>query len=162
MNIVQSATAEQPTVDPFLSQQEVADIQKMSYLGNGKDQVICEVKTVFPITLFPTTLTIEKTKVNIIETLFFSSTQVQSILIEEIATVERSTSLFLGSITIHNKVPNREPYVVKNLSKEDATRAQRVIQGLMVSLTQKINIATIPTHELLPQLEKIGMSHAST
>jgi hypothetical protein len=143
------------------SQSPTSVLQKMTQLGDEKNQMLYTVKSIFPLDLFPTVITIERTKVNIIKQLFFSSAQTQSILVDEIATVEITTSLFFSALRIHNKVPNRAPYNIPNLANNEAAHAQRIIQGLMVSSDQKVDISKVPIEELLPQLEKIGASHAT-
>jgi hypothetical protein len=142
-------------------QPALTELQKMSQLADENSQVICTIKSLFPFDLFPTVITVERTKVNVIRTLFIQSTQVQSILIEEIATIERTTSLFLSALKIHNKIPNRAPYLIKNLNKDQAAYVQKIIQGLMVSTAKNIDISTLSLQELVPELEKIGAAHAS-
>jgi hypothetical protein len=135
------------------------ELHKMDKLVENGREILFTLHSIFPLDLFPTTISIERTKVNVVDQLFFGSHQVQSILVDEISVVELDSSILFSTLTIMSKVPYRSPITVKLLHKSEAARARRIIQGLMVSRMQHIDITNLPATELLPKLEQIGESH---
>jgi hypothetical protein len=134
---------------------------KLEKLGADNDVLLFSTKTVFPFQFFPTTLTVEKTKVNINKSLFIASNQIISILISEISSVEADTTLFFGTLRISSKLPGAAPLEVPFLRKSDAMKARRIIQGLAVSLTNKVDVTKIPNEQLVDGVEKLGATKVS-
>jgi hypothetical protein len=140
----------------YVSSPDAKELTKLELLTSEQNSLLYSITSVFPLDFFPTQLSIEKTKVNVIRNIFFASRQIQSMLIAEIASVEVDTTLFFATISIHNRLPGSNPFVIKNLKRDEAMRARRIIQGLVVGISAQIEWSKIPTEELIKKVEELG------
>src|SRR5579871_70111 len=92
--------------------EDIAKIDKLAGFAH-EDPVLYTISTVFPIEFFPTKISIEKTKVNIVRDIFFGAKEVESILISEISNVEVFTSLFFATLQLTVRLPSIAPKVVR-------------------------------------------------
>ncbi len=122
-------------------------------------EVLMKVETVFPFTLFPDTVTIDREKLTIANRLFFRVAKINSILITDIQSIEANVGPFFGSLHIVSKFfvnnPN-VPRVVKFLWRHDAERVQRLIQGFIIAKQKDIDCSQIDTDKLLAMLADLG------
>jgi hypothetical protein len=114
------------------------------------------IKSVFPFMLFPDELIIDESKINVVSKLFFASEDVRSVPINNIAAVSVETSIFFASLRIVDKFFRDEPLVVTYLHKDEAIRARRIIEGLLVIAEEKVDLTTFPPDKIVELLEKIG------
>jgi hypothetical protein len=123
---------------------------------------LIEVTTVFPFDFFPDTIRIDENKIDIIYRNFYFVKHIVPILVEDIATVILSSGVFFASIHVQlNKPrpPERDPFLSQPMNyfwKRDAIKVRRIILGLVVAKKEKIDLAKIPTVELIPKIEEIG------
>jgi hypothetical protein len=142
--------------------------QKLNNLISKSKRRLLEVSTVFPFDFFPDTIRIDENKIDLIFRSFFYTKHLVPILIPDISTVLLSSSVFFASIHIQlNKPrpPGLDLYLgepIKYLWKNDAIKTRRVIMGLVIANQQKIDIAQIPTSELITKVEEIGKSKEYT
>src|SRR5258708_24459589 len=118
---------------------DIAKIDKLAGFGH-EDPILYTLTSVFPYDFFPTKMSIEKTKVNIVRHIFFGAREIESILISEISNVEVFTSLFFASLQVTVRLPSVPPKVVKYLRVDETLRAQRIIQGLMTRLSLHVDL----------------------
>jgi len=152
---------------PITSEQEAEQliqqseaVSQLENLAQDEQPLLMTLSTVFPFKIFPTHITIEKTKVNIKETLFFASSNIQSIMIGDISSCETESNLFFGLIKLVTRIPNSPPVIINYLPKEEALKARRIIQGLMVGVMNKVDLAKVSTPQLLESVEQMGDSKA--
>lgn len=120
-------------------------------------EVLAKGKTVFPFTLFPDTVTVDRSKLTIHHKEFFKTGEVMSIRIEDILNVTVDVGPFFGSLKIYTRFFNTDrPYTVSFLTREDAIKIKRVLQGYIIALQQKIDCSTLSTEELSSMLEELG------
>src|SRR5438270_8983362 len=81
--------------------QKAAD-KLVEAIGDSYD-VLVRATTVFPLTLFPDTLTVDRTKLTITHRDFLSAGEVLSIQIEDILNVTATVGPFFGSIKISTR-----------------------------------------------------------
>jgi hypothetical protein len=125
-------------------------------IGTSQD-VLVRAQTVFPFTIFPTTIAMDRTKISITERDFFKAGEVLSIRIEDILNITANVGPFLGSVTISTRFFNPEkPYVVNKLSRKDALRIKRIVQGYLTARQQNIDCSNLPTRELAVMLDELG------
>src|SRR5438067_13593019 len=79
-------------------QQEAAQ-ELVDAIGTSHD-VLLRIKTLFPFTLFPTTVSVDRTKISITERDFFRTGEVLSIRIEDLLNVTVNVGPILGSVKI--------------------------------------------------------------
>ncbi|MBI4066913.1 hypothetical protein HY407_00890 [Candidatus Gottesmanbacteria bacterium] len=118
--------------------------------------ILFKTSTLFPFDLFPDTITIDEIKVNITRKEFFSSEQIQSILIDNISDVEVETAPILATLVITHIGYRVNPVAIKNLKRADAIRAKRIIQGLIILRSEKIDTSSYTTPILRQRLVELG------
>lgn len=156
--------SEPPTTEQMENQdvQQTMAVTQLENLAKDENPVMMSLSTVFPFQFFPTVITIEKTKVSVRDTLFFGSNEIRSLMISDISTVETQSSLFFATLIIEKRMPPEPPISVRYLKKEDALQARRIIQGLMVTLQNKVDVTKVSTSELKDSVETLGDSKAQT
>lgn len=123
----------------------------------GSYDVLLRVTTVFPLTLFPDTITIDRTKLTITHRDFFKVGEALSINIEDILNVTAGVGPFFGTIKISTRFfdPDK-PYVVYKLWRKDALRIKRILQGYIIALQKGVDCTSLPTRELARLLDELG------
>lgn len=135
--------------------QKTAD-ELVEAIGNSKD-VLVRVTTVFPLTLFPDTITIDRTKLTITHRDFFKAGEAISFNIEDILNVAASVGPFLGSIRISSRFFDQDkPYVVEHLTRKDALRIKRILQGCIIAKQKGVDSSALSTRELAKLLDELG------
>jgi hypothetical protein len=88
-----------------------------------------------------------------------------SIRIEDILNVTVDVGPFFGSLVISTRFfdnDNRKPYKVNYLTRSDALRLKRIIQGYIIATQQQIDCSSIGTKELATMLDQLGQGQGST
>lgn len=129
------------------------DLEK--FAQRNKEYLV-KVTTVFPFTLFPDTLVIDRQKITLARRQFFGTADIASIQIEDILNVVAHVGPFLGSIDIYTKFYSKKPLKVNYLSRLDALNVKRILQGYIAALNEGIKCSDLSKNELLKLLYTIG------
>jgi hypothetical protein len=120
-------------------------------------EVLVTSTTVFPFTLFPDTVTLDRAKLTIAHREFWGTAEVISIHIEDILNVMVDVGPFFGSLKIFTRFFSTDkPYNVNFLHKAEALRIKRILQGYIIAQQKKIDCSTLPTPELVQMLDELG------
>lgn len=139
------------------TEEEVENAKKrMDNLIEGSDATLYTVKSVFPFDLFPDKLVLDINKVNLISKEFFWSERVHSVLIEDISDVYIDTSPFFSTLHVVDENFTENMISIQHLKKDEAARARRIIQGLVIARKQTLDLTHINPAELVPRLEELG------
>lgn len=123
----------------------------------GKELYRCEA--VFPFDIFPDQIIIDLNKVNIIKKMFFYTGRVHSVFIQDITDVFVSTSIFFATLEIIDSGFKENSIKIPFLKKDHASKARRIIQGLIVAKKQQIDLSAVgDVPNLTEKLEKLGES----
>lgn len=142
---------------PPESQQASDSKHELQQAIRGAHEVLCTATTLFPFTIFPDTITLDRAKLTVTRRTFFGMAEVMSIRIEDILNVTASIGPILGSIKIVSRVFNIEkPYIVDRFKRQDALLIKRVTQGYVIALQREIDCSSLPVHELAAMLEQLG------
>jgi hypothetical protein len=125
------------------------------------DDVLMKVQTVFPLTMLPTSITIDRHKLTIIERRFLKTEQMISVPLENIKNIQANLTFFSGSLTITSDNFINNTQTVSNLSRQEAIKVQKMIQGAMVAISEDIDLSKIEINELKERLEQIGGTHGA-
>lgn len=121
-------------------------------------QVLAIVRTVFPLTLFPDSIVVDRTKVTIIHRTFFWSAETISFQIEDILNVSASVGPFFGSLTIASRVMSTvDHFQVTHLWRRDAIALKHIIQGYVIAKHSSIDIEHLSQNELVAALSELGI-----
>lgn len=130
------------------------DLQKIIEQSH---EILASANTVFPITLFPDTVFVDRTKVTIIRRDFFWSSDTMSIRIEDVLNVSATLGPLFGSLTIASRVMSTiDHFQINHFWRSDAIRLKHIIQGYVIAQHNKIDIAHLSKDELVKTLVEIG------
>lgn len=132
---------------------------KLDDLVDKSSKVLFKATTAGFFDLFPDRLTIDTEKVNIIYREFWASGRVHSIFIKNISDVFIDTDLIRAALTIVDMGFVDNSVTVRNLKKNDAIRARRIIQGLVVATKNDIDLSKIDDGQLVAKIEELGKIH---
>ena len=142
---------------------KLSDKHKLDRMVKDSHIILYQVSTVFPFKFFADTLTIEPNQLNLSFSNFFFSKQLISIRMQDIKAIISEQSLFFATLKIDvegfRQAEQNKFLVIEYLKKNEATRARRIIQGLIACVKEKIDVTAFKPHELTKKTEQIGMIH---
>lgn len=134
-------------------------IDRLKTIVTKSHEILVSTSTVFPITLFPDTITIDRTKITIIKRDFFFMEHVISIRIEDVLNVTVNTGPFFGSIRIASRIMNSTDHFELNFFwRSDAVFLSQIIQGYMIAQHNNLDTSQLSREELLSTLKELGGS----
>lgn len=138
-------------------EEQISD-RKLKELVNSAYQPLYRLSSVFPFDFFPDHITIELSQINIVINQFLSDRR-QSIAYEDIYDVYVDNSLFFSTIKILDKHFRDNELKINFLKKEEATKARRIIQGLVIAHKEKIDLTNMNQEEVIKKIEDLGKIH---
>jgi hypothetical protein len=143
-----------PLPAPMTPAQSVQALRQA--VGNAHE-ILISATTVFPFTLFPDTLTLDREKLTISHRIFFRVAEVISIRIEDILNVTADVGPFFGSVKVSTRFfDTKKPYHINYLWRQDALHIKRVTQGYIIAMQKGIDCSSLPSKELATMLDKLG------
>ncbi len=120
-------------------------------------RLLATADTVFPFTLFPDTVKVDRAKVTIVQRTFFMSSKTITLRIEDILNVSVSIGPIFGAISITTRVMSTvDHYDITFFWRKDAIHLKHIIQGYIIALHRGKNIDKLTNEELLPLLTDLG------
>lgn len=136
---------------------EVDPTEKLKKIVKQSQEVLASANTVFPVTLFPDTVFVDRTKVTIIRRNFFWSEDVMSIRIQDVLNVSASVGPLFGSLTIVSRVMSTvDHFQINYFWRSDAAHLKHIIQGYVIAQHNKLDTAHLEKGELINTLEELG------
>ena len=126
-----------------------------------KGKVLFRARSVFPFKFFPAEVTIEAAAVNISNQTFFFSKEIASIPLKEVLSAEVHTGLYFAKLTVIDIRYNQEPLSIEYLKKEEAMKARRIIQGLLIAFHEDLSTDGLSIEEQVTYFEKLGRTRAN-
>lgn len=151
--------AASPVASPAIIKHQVMNDATLALTQtiNSSHEVLATATTVFPFTLFPDTVTMDREKLTITHKEFFWTSETMSIRIEDILNVTADTGPVFGSLKISTRFFSVEkPYSIKWLSRKDAIKIKRIVQGYIIARQKNIDCTTLPSRDLAGMLEQLG------
>lgn len=151
------------TDDAHTPKEQVSkEIAHLKHMVEHSHEVICDKHTVFPFTLFPDEIILDRTKVTIIKRSFFWSSDVLSFRIEDVLNVSASYGPFFGSVTITSRVMSTvDHYEIDRFWRSDAIDIKHLIQGFVIAKHSKINLDELTIPEIIDTLNELGRDTSS-
>ncbi|HEX5796888.1 MAG TPA: hypothetical protein VFX86_00685 [Candidatus Saccharimonadales bacterium] len=123
----------------------------------NSNEVLAEATTVFPFTLFPDTVTVDRTKLTITQRTFFWSGKVTTIHIEDVLNISANVGPLFGSLTIAIKgLTSEDHYSINYFWRKDAIHLKHIIQGHMMAQHDKIDYRHLEHQKLIRTLLELG------
>jgi hypothetical protein len=134
--------------------EELASLKRMVRKSH---EVLVGARTVFPLTLFPHSIIVDRTKITIIKRSFFWSSSVVSIRVEDILNVATDVGPLFGSVTVASRVMNSiDHFQINYLWRGDAIFIKHIIQGYVFALQNNVDVGKLPRKELIEMLSELG------
>ena len=131
-----------------------ADLKK---IVKQSHEVLASANTVFPVSLFPDTVVVDRTKVTITRRNFFWSSDVMSIRIEDVLNVSASVGPLFGSLTVASRVMSTiDHFQINFFWRNDAIHLKHMIQGYVIAQHNNIDTAHLNKEDLVKTLEELG------
>ena len=132
--------------------------RKLSTVTIKSHEVLFQANTVFPFTLFPDTVTVDREKVSFTSRFFFGIAKLTGVPIRDILSVEADIGPFFGSVHTSSRYFVTNPKSINWLRRKDAEKLQRLLQGYVIAHEQDINCDNIPKDKLIAMLTALGTS----
>ncbi|OGK18934.1 hypothetical protein A2866_05020 [Candidatus Roizmanbacteria bacterium RIFCSPHIGHO2_01_FULL_39_8] len=140
------------------------DRNKLYNLTNKSKEILLKIHSIFPFDLFPNTIVVDEVKVSVIYRFFFASEQIRDILIKDIRSVYVDSSIFFAALNISFVWPRlikEKTTTINYLRKNDALRAKNIIEGLMITSYENVEIKDIEKTTLVKNVSTIGRTQGS-
>lgn len=120
------------------------------------EDILYEAETVFPFTLFPDTVKVDREKLTLAKRDFFRTATITSVPISEIMSIEANVGPFFGSIHLILRFFNDNERNIRFFWRQDAINLQRLIHGFIIAHHKGIDLSKVPSKELRETLTQIG------
>jgi len=122
---------------------------------------LVEISARPPLSFSSTSLIVDIDQVSISHKDWFGSSQLLSIAVEDIGSVRVELGPLYASLTFIGVRPGPETtQVIQYLKKDEAIKARRIIQGLIVSKKESIDLSVFNPQEIVGKLETLGQTQA--
>jgi len=118
--------------------------------------VLYEAETIFPFTLFPDTITLDREKLTIADRFFWRIAKITSTPISEIMSCEANVGPFFGSLHLTFRFFTDNQRTVSFLTRNDAIQMQRLIHGFIIAHRREIDTTNIEKDKLVELLTELG------
>ncbi len=133
---------------------------ELSRAIHDSEEVMAEATTLFPFSLFPDSLTLDRTKVTITKRAFFQMAETQSFRVEDILSASCTVGPFLGSVMIISRVMNKEQEIsIGPFWRSEAEHMKRIVHGYVIAKQRGIDTSELETSELTEMLSRLGQNY---
>lgn len=131
-------------------------IGKLDDIVAQSDNVLFRAKSVFPFDLFPDELIVTVNKIDVVYNDLFNR-RLQPVYFQNISDVYVDNGILFSNLTIVDTGFIRNLVEFKYLRNRDALEALRIIQGLVVSMKQRVDITKIDsTPDFVRKIKSVG------
>ena len=131
-------------------------IKRLSHVAVLGHDILFRANTVFPFTLFPDTVIVDREKLTFITRYFFSVAKVTAIPIRDLLNVEADIGPFFGSVHTSSRFFITAPYSINFLRRKDAVKLRQLLQGYIIANEQDIDCTKIEKNKLIALLNDLG------
>ena len=125
-------------------------------LTENSQDILYEATTIFPLNLFPDTITLDREKITIANRTFWRTATITSTPISEVMTVEANVGPFFGSIHLTFRFFADNQRTVNYLTRKDVTMLQRLLHGYIIAHRREIDCSNIDLEDLKTLLLELG------
>ncbi|MFI5265363.1 MAG: hypothetical protein ACHQT7_01305 [Candidatus Levyibacteriota bacterium] len=129
--------------------------QAVEDMVNNSNRILIKISSVFPLDFFPTTITLEETRLTITHRQLFSS-QVHSVDLKNISNIFIDNSILFSQLTIVSNTFAENQIIVGRLWKKEAIFIRRMIEGLRMFIEKDIDTTDYNRQELIDKLRELS------
>jgi hypothetical protein len=130
--------------------------ETLSELTEKSQDILYEASTVFPFTLVPDTITLDREKLTIATRFFWRMADITSVPVGEIMSAEAVVGPFFGSLHLTFRFFANNEKVVSFLPRSDALEIQRLIHGYIIAHRREIDVSSVKKDRLIKLLSELG------
>lgn len=130
--------------------------EKLIDLTEKAHDVLYEAETVFPFTLFPDTITLDREKLSVAKRSFFRVAKIITVPITSLISAEADVGPFFGTVRMTSKYFVDNTHEVTHLWRNDATKIHRLLQGFIIAQEKGLDVTEVETDDLKILLEDLG------
>jgi len=130
--------------------------KRLASLTEMGHDILFKANTVFPFTLFPDSVILDREKVTFVTRYFFGVAKITGIPIRDLLSVEADIGPFFGSVHTASRFFITTPFSIRWLRRKDAIKLRRLLQGYIISNEQDIDCAKIEKDKLIAMLNDLG------
>lgn len=130
----------------------------IAQLKRENTQLLFRCQTVFPFTLFPTTIEVTQRRINLHYAGSFMANSLVPIMIDDVLNITASTGLVFGSIGFELRFSEKNLEPIAFLHKRDVIELKQIILGLIEVNRRHVNLDQLPKAERRQYIETIGAS----
>lgn len=139
------------------SNKKSADKKTIEGLVKKSNRILVSISThKFPFDLFPDTVNVEEGRITIVTRSFLSNSQVHSVDIKDISNVFINMAPFFAQLVVVSKTFTENEIRIKNLRKEEAIFARRIVEGLRIFESKQIDTSNFTREELIAKLQELS------
>jgi hypothetical protein len=130
--------------------------EELVEITEKSQDILYEATTVWPFTLFPDTITLDREKLTIANRAFWRVATITSVPVGEIMSAEATVGPFFGSLDLTFRFFANNERKIKFLTRQDATKLQRLIHGYIIAHRREIDVSSVSKDELCKLLVELG------
>jgi len=130
--------------------------EKLIELTEKAQDILFTADTVFPLTIFPDTITLDREKLTVIDRYFFRVAKVITVPISSMISADVSIGPFFGAVHMTSKYFSDNTHVVRYLWRKDAEEIHRLIQGYIIAQEKGVDVSDIDKEDLRVLLNDLG------
>lgn len=125
-------------------------------LTESSQDVLYVANTVFPFTIIPDTITLDREKLTIADRFFWRTAKITSTPISEIMSCEANVGPLFGSLHLTFRFFTDNQRTLSFLSRRDTTELQRLIHGYIIAHRREIDTSDVDLEDLKTLLLELG------
>jgi hypothetical protein len=151
-----------PTLGAYPIQTEVIrDIQEqvnhaLETLITRSHLVLLQVRSIFPLDLWPDRMILDMSKVTIFSRQFLGLTTEHTIMLDEIRDVDLESNPICSTLRILITGPGGMWTSITNLRRQDAQKAKFILEGLIIARLERCNLEGLILGDLVQKLCVLG------
>jgi hypothetical protein len=118
--------------------------------------VLYEATTVFPFTLVPDTITLDREKLTIANRVFWRMADITSVPVGEIMSAEATVGPFFGSLHMTFRFFANNERTISFLPRQATLEMQRLIHGYIIAHRREIDVSNVSKEKLVRLLTELG------
>ncbi|HSW79020.1 MAG TPA: hypothetical protein VLF88_03340 [Candidatus Babeliales bacterium] len=130
--------------------------EELLEVTESSQEILYEAQTVFPFTLFPDSITLDREKITIADRFFWRTATITSVPVSEILSAQASVGPFFGSLHMVFSFFADNQKTLKFLWRQDAIELQRMLHGYIIAHKKEINTSTMELEDLKTLLHELG------
>lgn len=130
--------------------------EDLQELAEKSSDVLYEAETVWPFTLFPDTIKLDREKLTIANRQFWRVANITSVPVGEIMSAEAGVGPFFGNLDLTFRFFTNNEQKINFLKRKDAIELQRLIHGYIIAHRREIDVSSVSKDELIKLLTNLG------